>query len=183
MKETALINFNNSWYSPKASKLKQISWYIVNCLFFKNSLNPINFIKVFLLRSFGATIGIGVVIKPNVNIKYPWLLEIGEYSWIGESVWIDNLIHIKIGKNVCVSQGALLLTGNHDYKKSTFDLQVGKIILEDGVWIGARAVVCPGLICHTHSILTAGSIATKDLEPYKIYQGNPATIVRERTIV
>ena len=38
----------------------------------------------------------------------PWRLSIGDYSWIGEDVWIDNLAMVKIGKNVCVSQGAYL---------------------------------------------------------------------------
>jgi len=131
---------------------------------------------------FGAKIGKGVHIKPTVNIKYPWLLELGNYVWIGEKVWIDNLEKISIGNNVCLSQGAMLLTGNHNYKVSTFDLKIGGIILEDGVWIGARSVVCPDVTCHSHSILSVNSVATKDLEQYSIYQGNPAITVKERII-
>jgi putative colanic acid biosynthesis acetyltransferase WcaF len=92
------------------------------------------------------------------------------------------LVPVKIGANVCISQGAMLLTGNHNYKKSTFDLITGEIILEDGVWIGAKSVVCPGVSCHSHAILTVGSIATKNLEAYSIYQGNPAIKIRERSI-
>jgi acetyltransferase-like isoleucine patch superfamily enzyme len=61
-----------------------------------------------------------VNIKPSVNIKYPWLLEVGDHVWIGEEVWIDNLAKVRIGSNVCISQGAMLLTGNHDFTKSTF---------------------------------------------------------------
>jgi len=76
-----------------------------------------------------------------------------------------------------------LLCGNHNYKKSTFDLITGKIILEDGAWVGAKCVVCPGVTCKSHSVLTAGSIANKDLEPYGIYRGNPAVWVKERKII
>jgi putative colanic acid biosynthesis acetyltransferase WcaF len=129
---------------------------------------------------FGAKIGKGVVIKQRVNIKYPWKLAIGDNTWIGEGVWIDNLGDVKIGANCCISQGALLLCGNHDYKKASFDLMVGEIVLEDGVWIGAQSIVTGGVKCHSHSILMSGSITSADLESYKIYRGNPAEFVRER---
>ena len=101
---------------------------------------------------------------------------------IGEHVWIDNLVPVSLGANCCISQGAMLLTGNHNYKKSTFDLITGEIHLEDGVWIGAKAVVCPGVICRSHSLLTVGSVATSSLEAYCIYQGNPAQKIRDRRI-
>src|SRR5579871_32600 len=163
-----------------ASKLSQILWYLTNVFFFKNPLNIFSSLKVFLLKCFGARIGTGVVIKPSVNIKFPWKLKIGDHCWIGERVWIDNLDDVEIGKNVCISQGAMLLTGNHDYSKSTFDLITKKITIEDGAWIGAQSLVCPGITCGSHAVLAAGSVATKNLEPYKIYQGNPAVFVKER---
>lgn len=182
--KTDLSSYNNDWYKPviKASKLKQVTWYLTNIIFFKNSFNTSSGLKASLLRMFGAVVGKGVVIKPSVNIKYPWKLTIGDYSWIGENVWIDNLADVTIGANVCLSQGAMLLTGNHDYTKTTFDLIVKGIVLEDGVWIGARALVCPGVTCRSHAVLASCSVATKDLDAYKIYQGNPAAVVRDRNI-
>jgi putative colanic acid biosynthesis acetyltransferase WcaF len=179
--KTDLSTFNNEWFKPK-NKIKVILWYFTNVLFFMNPLNPVSSLKVFLLRLFGAKIGRGVLIKPSVNIKYPWKLTIDDYAWIGEKVWVDNLGEVVIGKNVCISQGAMLLCGNHNYKKTTFDLMVGNINIEDGVWIGAYSVVCPGVTCKFHSILSVNSVATKDLEPYTIYQGNPAQKVRQRII-
>ena len=95
-----------------ASSLKQVLWYFTNILVLKNSMVPFSGIKVFLLRAFGAVVGDRVIIKPCVNIKYPWKLKIGNDSWIGEGVWIDNLAKVVIGNNVCLSQGAMLLTGN-----------------------------------------------------------------------
>jgi putative colanic acid biosynthesis acetyltransferase WcaF len=122
------------------------------------------------------------LIKPSVNIKYPWFLSIGDYCWIGENVWIDNLTHVSIGNNVCISQGAMLLTGNHDFTKTTFDLIVKPIVIEDGVWIGAKSVVCPGVYCESHAVLSVQSVATKRLNAYAIFRGNPAQSVKSREI-
>ena len=180
--KTDLSLYDNSWYNPGGGTIKRLAWYFTNVLFFINPLNPFSGIKAWLLRLFGAKVGKGVNIKPGVNIKYPWNLEIGDYSWIGENVWIDNLAQVKIGSNVCISQGAMLLCGNHNYKKPTFDLMVGEITLEDGSWVGAQSVVCPGVTLHTHAVLGVGSVAHHDLDAYGIYQGNPARKVRERTI-
>lgn len=181
MKEVNLSKFSNAWYKP-GNSLKRIFWHILNVVFFKSALLYPNIFKVFLLRIFGAKIGKNLVIKHSVNIKYPWFLEIGDNAWVGEGVWIDNLTDVKIGKNVCISQGAYIFTGSHNYKRSTFDLLVKNITIEDGTWIGAKAIVSPGVKCGSHSVLTAGSVAISDLEPYKIYQGNPAVYKRDRTI-
>ena len=178
-----LASFNNDWYNPGAGAVKRTLWYFVNILFFLNPLNPISSLKIWLLRLFGAQVGKGVVIKPSVNIKYPWRLHIGNHVWIGEHAWIDNLAHVRLEDHVTVSQGAMLLTGSHNYKKTTFDLQVGEILLQEGSWVGAKAVVCPGVICGSHSVLAAGSVATLNLEPYTIYQGNPAVPKRLREIL
>lgn len=181
LKKTDLSMFSNSWYRP-GSFWKILLWYCCNVLFFINPCFPFSGCKIFLLKIFGTKIGKGVVIKPCVNIKYPWLLTIGNNVWIGENVWIDNLAKVIICDNVCVSQGAMLLCGNHDYTKSSFDLLVQEILLEDGVWVGAKATVCPGVVMRSHSILTVGSVATKTLDEYGIYQGNPAQKVKERKI-
>ena len=179
--ETDLSKFNNDWYNP-GSKIKVILWFVANSLTINNYLPIPMSIKVFVLRLFGAKIGENLTIKPKVNIKYPWFLEIKNNVWIGETAWIDNFVKVTIEDNVCISQGALLLTGNHDYKKSTFDLIPRDIYLEKGVWIGAKSVVCGGVRCMSHSVLAVNSVATKNLNSYKIYQGNPAIEVRERVI-
>jgi putative colanic acid biosynthesis acetyltransferase WcaF len=180
--KTELQHYDNSWYNTGAGAAKRLLWYFANVLFIRNTLNPSSRIKVNVLKAFGAKIGHGVMIKPGVNVKYPWNLEIGDYAWIGENVWIDNLVKVKIGAHVCISQGAMLLCGNHDYKKPTFDLIVGDITLEDGVWVGAQSTVCPGVTLHSHAVLSVNSVASHDLEAYSIYQGVPAVKVRDRKI-
>lgn len=180
-KKVDLNSYNNSWYKP-GNKLKIFAWYWVNELMLKNTLFPFSKLKVNVLRYFGAKIGQGVTIKPGVNIKYPWFLEIGNHCWIGEGVWIDNLDHVFIGNHVCISQGTMLLCGNHNFKTPTFDLIIKPIILEDGSWVGAKSIVCPGVTLKTHSILTVGSVANKDLDAYSIYKGNPALKIKLRKI-
>ena len=181
MKKVNLSIYSNKEYSP-GNKLKIILWYLINHVVFRSFIPIPSTLKILLLKLFGAKIGKNVIIKPRVNIKYPWFLEVGNNCWIGEEVWIDNLAPVKIGNNVCLSQGSYLLTGNHNYKKEGFDLILKEIVLEEGVWIGAKAIVCPGVICHSHSVLSVGSVAIKDLEPYTIYQGNPAKPKRKREI-
>src|SRR5688572_19747653 len=179
--KTNLATFQNKWYRP-GPPLKLALWYVVSFVIFQNALFPFYGLKRSLLRVFGAKVGEGVFIKPNVNIKYPWLLQLGNHIWIGEGVWIDNLGLTIIQDNVCLSQGCYLVTGNHNYKKAGFDLLINKIVLEDGVWIGAKAIVSPGVTCQSHSVLTLGSVATHNLDPYTIYQGNPAMKVKCREI-
>ena len=173
--------YNNSWYNPGAGFIKRILWFFCNALLIQSRINPSSGLRIALLKLFGAHIGVGVTIKPSVNIKYPWLLEIGNHVWIGEEVWIDNLTKVTIGSNCCLSQGAMLLTGSHNYKTPTFDLIIKEILLEDEVWIGAKAVVCPGVTCFKGSVLAVASIATQNLETNTIYQGNPAEPKRKRT--
>jgi len=174
-----LSKFSSGNYKA-GPKLKVLLWFFVNYYIFNSSFPWPYSVKKKLLRLFGATVGKGLVIKPNVRIKNPWRLTIGDNCWIGESVWIDNLENINIGNNVSISQGAMLLTGNHDYTVSNFPYRLEKIKIEDGVWIGAQSVVCPGVLCKSHSILTVNSVATKNLEAWSIYSGNPATYIRNR---
>lgn len=183
--ETGRINlssYNNSWYSPGASTLVQVIWYFVNCFVFRNPIFVLSHPKSHLLRLFGADVGDGVVIKPGTSIKYPWNLAIGAHSWIGEGVWLDSLAHIRIGKNCCISQGAYLCTGNHDWTDPAFGLRIGEITLEDGTWVGAKSVVLPGVTMGSHSILTAGSVLSACTTPYGIYSGNPATRIKNRSV-
>ena len=109
--QTRLDLYDNSWYKPGGTALSRLLWYFANQLIFNHHLLPLNALKCLLLRLFGAKVGKGVVIKPAVNIKYPWRLEIGDFVWIGEGVWIDNLGMVKLGSHVCLSQGSLLLAG------------------------------------------------------------------------
>ncbi|HKJ21945.1 MAG TPA: WcaF family extracellular polysaccharide biosynthesis acetyltransferase [Gammaproteobacteria bacterium] len=175
-----LKDYDNNWYRPGAGVLKRTLWYVTNALIFDAWWFPFSGVKCTVLRRFGARVGRGVVIKPRVNIKYPWNLVAEDNVWLGEGVWIDNLAPVRIGSDVCISQGALLLTGNHDYRDPKFALVLGEIQIEAGAWIGARAVVCPGVHIARGVVVTVNSVLTAAGEEGGIYQGNPARRVRGR---
>jgi putative colanic acid biosynthesis acetyltransferase WcaF len=109
-----------------------------------------------------------VVIKPRVNVKFPWRLEIGDHSWIGEGAWIENLAPVVIGSHVCVSQGAYLCTGSHDWSRVTFDLVTKPIRIDDSAWICAKAVIAPGVTVGKGAVVGLGAVATADVPEWRV---------------
>jgi putative colanic acid biosynthesis acetyltransferase WcaF len=176
-----------SAYSPGdfdrgAGALKEGLWLLVSLFLFRLCPLKLSALKCAMLRLFGARVGVGVVIKPGAKITFPWKLTLSNHVWLGEECWLLNLAPIQIESNVCISQRAFLCSGNHNYKSPTFDLITASIQVEQGAWIGAGAFVGPGVSVGNHAVLTAGSVATKNLEPFGIYQGNPAVLIKQRVI-
>jgi putative colanic acid biosynthesis acetyltransferase WcaF len=166
----------------KASKLKEVCWYLTKVLFFLTALPFPSSFKCFLLKAFGAKIGVGVVIKPRVNIHMPWKLIIGDYVWIGEEAFILNFENIRINNNACISQRAFLCGGNHDYRESTFSYRNGPITICEGAWIGACCFVGPNVEVGVDTVVSAGSIVTFSLPGNSIFKGNPAKFVKQRWV-
>jgi putative colanic acid biosynthesis acetyltransferase WcaF len=177
-----LSKFDNSWYNPGRSRAVQALWFLVGSPLLRCSLIPSSAFRVQMLRIFGASVGRGVVIKPGVRIKYPWRVSIGDFSWIGEDAWLDNLASVTIGDNVCISQYAYLCTGNHDWSDPAFGLMIKPIVLKHGSWVGARATICPGVTLNACAVAAAGSVVTRDVGANEIHSGNPARYVRIRQI-
>ena len=173
-----LERYNNDWYNP-GSVFKRSIWYIVSLFFFETRLPFPSFIKIILLKLFGASVG-NVTIKPNVKIKYPWFFSIGHNSWIGEGCIIDNVGFVKIGSNVCISQGVMVISGNHDWEKVTFDLLVEKIIISDHVWLGAKSIVLPKSILAKSVVICAGSTVSGKTKENGVYNGSPIKFVKYR---
>jgi putative colanic acid biosynthesis acetyltransferase WcaF len=177
-----LSTYSVGTFDRGAGGFKEALWLFARLFLFQ--LCPFGFstLKRTVLRAFGARIGRGVVIKPGVRITFPWKLEVGDYAWLGEECWLLNLEQITVGNNVCISQRAFLCTGSHNYKSPMFDLIVKPVAVEDGAWLGAGCWVGPGVTVGSHAVLTAGSVTGKNLEPWGIYQGNPAVLVKHRVI-
>ena len=177
-----LAHYDNSWYYPGAPLLKRAAWFFLAQPLVRSAWIPSSAMRVALLRLFGAQVGTGVTIKPSVDIKYPWHLRIGDHCWIGEHVWIDNLTTVTLGSNVCLSQGAYLCTGNHDWSDPAFGLRVNPIRLEQGSWAGAKSILTPGTTLGEHSIAAAGAVVSGTIPPFEIHAGNPAQYVRTRVL-
>jgi putative colanic acid biosynthesis acetyltransferase WcaF len=165
-----------------ASVIKEGLWVVVSLLLFRLCPFKVSALKRAVLRWFGAKVGAGVVIKPDVRITFPWKLVLEDHVWLGEGSWLLNLAPITIESHACVSQRAFLCAGSHDYKSATFDLYVEPITIERGAWVGACAWIGPGVRMGSYAVLTANSVAVKDLEASGIYQGNPAQLIRHRVI-
>ncbi|TWU59660.1 Maltose O-acetyltransferase [Crateriforma conspicua] len=155
-------------------------WYLVKCFFFLSPLPFPSKLKCYLLRLFGAEVGVGVNIKPRVNIHFPWKLTVGNDCWLGEELFILNFEPVILGNDCCLSQRAFLCCGNHDYRDPTFAFRNAPITVKNGVWVGAQCFVGPGVSIGEETVVTAGSIVTNDLPANCICRGNPAISVGAR---
>jgi putative colanic acid biosynthesis acetyltransferase WcaF len=158
----------------------EVIWHLTKMFFFLSAFPWPSSFKAALLRLFGANVGYGCVIKPRVNIHFPWKLNIGNHVWIGEEVFILNFEPISIGSQSCISQRAFLCGGNHDYRDPAMRYRNGPITIGEGVWIGAGVFICPDITIATEAIVRALSVVNKDLAAGMIYSGNPCIAVGER---
>jgi putative colanic acid biosynthesis acetyltransferase WcaF len=177
----SLRDFDNRGFDRGRSALTEAIWLILSAALVRSWI-PGSVHRRLILRAFGAQIGADVIIKPGVRIKFPWRLAVGDHSWIGEDVWIDNLAAVKIGSNCCVSQGAYICTGSHDWSAAAFDLTTKPVTIEDNAWIAAKAIVSPGVTVGEGAVLALGSVAMSDLGAWGIYRGAPAVFVKKRVV-
>jgi putative colanic acid biosynthesis acetyltransferase WcaF len=140
---------------------------------------PVSFIRVGVLRLFGARIGRRCRFLHAIRVKYPWNLEVGDDSWFGEDVWIYNQDLIRIGSNVCISQGTMLTCGSHDVA-TNMDLRVAAIIIEDGAWVSSKCVIQMGVTIGESTVVTPLSVVHKSLPAGGIYGGNPCAFIKNR---
>lgn len=175
-----LDNYTLGDYTPGASLGKKLLWYFVGEPLFRSHWLPASTFKVWILRCFGTQIGQQVRIKPGVRVKFPWRLSVGDYVWIGENAWLDNVAPITIESHVCISQDVYLCTGNHDWSHPDFKLIPSSIHIEQGCWIAARATIGPGVTVGRGAVLCLGSVAGRSLQPMTIYAGNPAQPIKQR---
>jgi putative colanic acid biosynthesis acetyltransferase WcaF len=169
-------------YDSGRSFFVRAAWFFVGHPLLRSQLIPFSWFRRVLLRIFGAEIGTGVVIKPGVRVKFPWLLRAGNFCWIGEDCWIDNLSLVTLGNHVCVSQGAYFCTGNHDWSDPSFGLIVRPIHVHDGAWVSAKALIGPGTVIGEGAVVAAGAVATKSVPSYEVHAGNPAKYTGRRTL-
>ena len=162
------------------SKLYVQLWWLVQAILISCSPQVFYGWRRFWLRSFGATIGKKVLVRPSVKITYPWKVSIGDHSWIGDEVVLYSLGEIEIGSNTVISQKSYLCTGSHDYTKETFDIFAKKITVGNGCWLATDVFVAPGITIGDGVVVGARSSVFKELKPNWIYKGTPAKAHKSR---
>lgn len=158
-----LSQFTGSGYDKGRGAAIQACWLLVSSLVFMRWWCPAR-IRVRILRMFGATIGDGVLVRHRVRVHWPWKLEVGDNSWIGEGAWILNLEPVVIGRNVCISQEVVLCTGSHDRSSPGFEFDNGPIVVGDNSWISLRAIVLRGVKIGPRVTVGATALVVKDVE-------------------
>ena len=148
-------------------------WWMVHFFLFKPSPQIMYGWRRFLLRLFGAKIGKKVILRPSSQITYPWKLEIGDYSWIGDDVVLYNLGNIKVGTNTIISQKSYLCTGSHDYNSISFDIYQKPIVIGNSCWLATDVFVAPGVEITYGVIVGARSSVFNSILEKGIYKGNP----------
>jgi len=167
-------------WNPGASVIVQTFWFCLGSPLLAARWLPGSAWRVCLLRAFGARIGIGCRLKPGLRIKFPWRLEVGESCWLAEDAWLDNLAPISLGDRVCISQGAYLCTGNHNFRVPGFELRLGPITIGSDAWIAARAVIAPGTRVGSGAVVALGAVVSGAVPAGTIVRGNPAVVVGQR---
>jgi putative colanic acid biosynthesis acetyltransferase WcaF len=126
------------------------------------------------VREFGRGGGCGVVIKPRVNIHMPGSFA-GDIAGSAKSLHL-NFEPVDVGAHACLSHGRLS-HGNHD---AASVLPTERRSASAGRLVGAQAFVGPGVTMGDEAVLTAGSVATRDLPAGQVCGGNPAQALRPR---
>lgn len=158
----SLRDFSGQGYDKGRGKVWQALWFATQNLVFGAWWCPRR-LRPVLLRAFGAEVGERVFVRHRVRVLWPWKLSIGDDCWIGEDVWLLNLEPITIGSDVCLSQGVFLCTGGHDRRSATFDYDNGPIVVGDGAWIAARAMVLRGVTVEAAVVVPAGEVVRRDI--------------------
>jgi putative colanic acid biosynthesis acetyltransferase WcaF len=161
-------------------KLQRLAWWIGCVFLIKCSLRPMYTWRRWVLRLFGAKLGDHVCIQRTARIEFPWNLEMGRYSSIGEDTWIYSLAQVRIGEFSTVSQRVFLCTGTHDYTRPEFPLVTKAITIGKGVWIAADAYVGPGVSIGDNAVIGARSVVVKDMPAGMVCAGHPCKPIKHR---
>ena len=149
-------------------KLKLALWLITQNLFFKSFWVPSR-LRIVILKCFGARIGKGVLIRRGVRVHFPWNLELGDQSWVGEDVWFINHAKIQIASNVCISQAAIICSSGHDFLSEALVYKHSPIQIDEGAWICLRATVLAGSKVGRNSVVSAGEVLAGTLQDNHLY--------------
>ena len=156
-----------------------LAWAIVEPLLVRNALQLSSRVRVGALRMFGADIGEGVIARPGLRVRFPWKLEVGDRSWLGEDVWLHNQDRLVIGSDVVISQGSFITTGTHAFR-TDMALRTRPIHIHDGAWITSRAVILGGLTIGQNALVLPNTVVRRDVPSNAIFGAQDGAVVGQR---
>jgi len=177
-----LRQYDQSNFDRGRSGWMILLWWLVQAIVFPLTPHQLHAPRIALLRLFGAKIGKGVVIRPTARFTYPWKVEIGDYSWIGDDVVLYSLDYIHIGRHSVISQECYLCTGNHDFQNPTFSLITAPITIGNGAWVATDCFVGPGVEIGANTIVGARSSVFRSLPAGQVCWGSPCRPHHPRTM-
>jgi acetyltransferase-like isoleucine patch superfamily enzyme len=129
--------------------------------------------------------------RPKINlgsqVASPWNVEIGDNFIMNTGVVIEGQGGVKIGNNVLFGYNVIILSTAHPYNDVNLPMSLQGAILKNveignDVWLGANVVVMPGIKIGDGVVVGANSVVTRNIEPYAIYGGVPARLIRSRIL-
>lgn len=131
--------------------------------------------------------GTGVIVPKNCRIYVSNNITIGDNVKIGDNNLISGLGGLTIGNNVVTGPDVTIWTANHNYEdanKLPYDEKVilCPIIIEDNVWIGAKAIIIPGVTIGEGAVIAMGAVVTKNVPKGAVVGGNPAKVLKYRNM-
>jgi putative colanic acid biosynthesis acetyltransferase WcaF len=162
--------------------LLRVSWGIIKKTLWKILWHRFGFLRMLVLKIFGADVCLDSMAFGSTNIFRPWDFKMGNKVSLGADVTIYNLGRIEIGSNTIISQDAYLCGGSHDYTFSTLPLLRKRILIGDNVWICAGAFIGPGVTIGEGAVVGARSVVFKDVPAWSVIAGNPAEKIKDRVL-
>lgn len=141
---------------------------------------PSHVLRLAVFRLLGVKVGKKTSIHRKVRVYRPSKVSIGSNTVVNRSVLLDGRLGLYIGDNVSISEEASILTLEHDPNSPTFDTRGGSVRVEARVFVGARAMILPGVTVGEGAVVAAGSVVTRDVPPFAIVAGVPAGKIGER---
>jgi putative colanic acid biosynthesis acetyltransferase WcaF len=174
--------YDQAWFNRGRPSWYILLWWLVQAILFPLTPHFLHGVRRGLLRLFGARIGEGVLIRPTARFTYPWKIEIGDYSWIGDDVVLYSLDQIFIGQHSVISQESYLCTGTHNIHDPAFGLITAPIMIGNGVWVGADCFIGAGVQVGANSVIGARSSVFKNLPAGMVCWGTPCQPQYPRTM-
>lgn len=164
-------------------RLLRLLWIVIAFFFFKPFVTRLfNPWRIFLLRTFGASIGTNCSVASSVKIWAPWNLEMEDNSLLAHDVICYNVGKIALRTQTVVSQYVYLCSASHDIDSPRHELLTLPIEIQDQVWVAVDAFIGPGVKIGQGAVVGARAAVFKDVEPWTVVGGNPAKVIRKRKV-